>query len=597
MKILIVEDDERIASALREALAIHNFIVNVAANGQTAWELAEAFEYDLMILDVVVPKIDGISLCRRLRSKGYQIPILLLTAKDSSLDKVIGLDAGADDYVVKPFNLSELVARIRALLRRGSSTLSSLLTWENLQLDPISSDVTYAGKRVARLTPKEYSILKLFLCNPQRVFSRSAILDRLWDIAESPGEGTVTTHIKSLRQKLKAAGAAADFVETLHGVGYRLKPLSERDKSAPESSRSPSDEAGLNQSQQKVLTSIAKMWDRAKDSFIEQIEVIEQAVTALLAGKLDSDRRHRAQQEAHKLVGGLGIFSVFEGSKLARQIDHLLLPETNLGYAQAQQLEELLVALQAELRKTPSVSVPQLPASIKSTRILAIDDDAVLTEQIKIEATARGMHLDVAPNLQAAREAIAQTSPDVLLLDLSFPSTTESGLTILVELGLQKPEIPVIVFTSRDSLADRVEAARQGARAFLQKPVSSKQVVEVITQVLDRANTNQVKVTLVSDDPQVLTTLPSLLEPWGIQVTTLEQPQRFLDVISVDPPNLLVLDLGMPDFSGIDLCRVVRNDQFCGDMPILFLTERTDADTIRQMFAAGADDYICKPIV
>lgn len=139
------------------------------------------------MLDVMLPKLDGISLCRRLRSQGYQMPILLLTGRDSSHEKAIGLDAGADDYLVKPFDREELVARVRALLRRGTLTSTPVLEWGNLRFDPSSCEVTY-GTRPLQLTPKEYSLLELFLRNSRRVFSCSAILDHLWSYESTPGE-------------------------------------------------------------------------------------------------------------------------------------------------------------------------------------------------------------------------------------------------------------------------------------------------------------------------------------------------------------------------------------------------------------------------
>jgi DNA-binding response OmpR family regulator len=222
MKILIVEDDETIASVLAEALTTNHYMVERAADGLTGLELAQAFHYDLLVLDIILPKLDGITLCRQARAHGLQMPILLLSAKDSSADRVMGLEAGADDYLVKPYDLSELIARIQALLRRGSSTLPTVLTWEKLQLDPEASQVTYGGKFL-HLTPKEYGILELFLRNPQRIFSRSAILKRIWSNDDFPQELAVYTQIKGLRQKLKAAGMTVDLIETVYGLGYRLK--------------------------------------------------------------------------------------------------------------------------------------------------------------------------------------------------------------------------------------------------------------------------------------------------------------------------------------------------------------------------------------
>ncbi|HEY9666923.1 MAG TPA: response regulator transcription factor, partial [Coleofasciculaceae cyanobacterium] len=158
MKILLVEDDESIANVLTEALTTHHYTVEAAVDGQTALQLAQSFHYDLLLLDIILPDLDGISLCRQLRSEGSQMPILLLSALDSSADRVMGLEAGADDYLVKPYDLSELMARIQALLRRSSSTLPTVLNWGKLQLNPDACQVTYAG-RLLHLTPKEYGII------------------------------------------------------------------------------------------------------------------------------------------------------------------------------------------------------------------------------------------------------------------------------------------------------------------------------------------------------------------------------------------------------------------------------------------------------
>ena len=222
MKILLVEDDERIAEALVVALSAQRYIIETATDGETGREMIEAFPYDLLLLDVLLPKLDGISLCQQVRLKGYQMPILMLTARDASTDKITGLDAGADDYVIKPFDLQELLARIRALLRRSSTTLPPLLEWGKLCLNPNFQEVSYGGQSL-NLTPKEYALLELFLRNSRRIFSRSDILDRLWSSEELPTEETVKAHIRGIRQKLLAVGASADLIETVYGVGYRLK--------------------------------------------------------------------------------------------------------------------------------------------------------------------------------------------------------------------------------------------------------------------------------------------------------------------------------------------------------------------------------------
>jgi len=222
MRILIVEDDQRIANALGEALEDKHYIVDLAFDGEQGWEFIKAFPYDLMVLDWMLPKLDGISLCKRLRNSGYMTPVLMLTARDTSQDKVIGLDVGADDYVVKPFDLAELTARIRALLRRGNTALPPILEWKGLRLDPNTYEVKYQEQSL-HLTPKEYGLLELFLRNPQLVLSRNQILDHLWSCQEPPTEEAVKVHIKDLRKKLRNVGGPPDFIETVYGLGYRLK--------------------------------------------------------------------------------------------------------------------------------------------------------------------------------------------------------------------------------------------------------------------------------------------------------------------------------------------------------------------------------------
>lgn len=224
MRILIVEDDDRIAKPLAQDLKHQHHVVEIAADGVEGWEYTQATEYDLILLDLMLPKLDGISLCKRLREARYKALILMLTAKDTTTDKVIGLDAGADDYLVKPFKLDELAARIRALSRRSLETKPPILSYNKLHFDSSSAEVRYDGKNVT-LTTKEYMILELFLRNPNQVFNRSLILEKLWELDKvvQAGDRTVATHITNLRRKLKDAGMSENFLETVYGMGYRLR--------------------------------------------------------------------------------------------------------------------------------------------------------------------------------------------------------------------------------------------------------------------------------------------------------------------------------------------------------------------------------------
>jgi DNA-binding response OmpR family regulator len=235
MRILLVEDDVCLAETLAEALTDQRYVVDIVADGEAGWQQVKTLEYDLLLLDVMLPELDGIGLCHRLRSHGYKLPILMLTACDTIDDEINGLDVGADDYIVKPIDLQKLLARIRALLRRGSNTAPPILTWGELQLNPSTYEVTYRDTPI-HLTPKEYGILELLLRNGRRVLSRSVIIEHVWSLESPPEEHTVKVHIRGLRQKLKAAGAAADsnglpstiVIETVHGMGYRLDAPTEK---------------------------------------------------------------------------------------------------------------------------------------------------------------------------------------------------------------------------------------------------------------------------------------------------------------------------------------------------------------------------------
>ncbi|MBA3921187.1 MAG: response regulator transcription factor, partial [Nostocaceae cyanobacterium] len=275
MKILVVEDDAAITSILALILSDQNYTVEVASDGEAAWELIAVYDYDLLLLDVMLPKLDGISLCRRVRAHHYQMSILLITGLGSSNDKSRGLDAGADDYIVKPFDQDELIARIRALLRRSRTTFQSVLEWGSLRLDPVTREVTYAEQCLS-LSPKEFSILEFFLRNGHRVFTYSVILDQLWAYEETPGEEAVRTHIKGLRQKFRKVGAPTDLIETVYGLGYRLKPweLMVDSISAPQATP-----CVVAQPQQQSLSALSQIWDRFKTRVDEQVRILEQAST------------------------------------------------------------------------------------------------------------------------------------------------------------------------------------------------------------------------------------------------------------------------------------------------------------------------------
>jgi len=219
-RILLVEDDLRIARPLGRELTRELHSVDLAEDGEAGWSYLQAGEYDLAILDIMLPRLNGVDLCRRIRSNHLDLPILLLTALDTTQDKVKGLDAGADDFLVKPFSLEELHARIRALLRRRVS-LPPIVNWGGrLHLDPQRKAIR-CGQRDLDLTPREYQLMELMMRNPGQLFSAEDFLNRIWGWESNAGKGTIKTHMKSLRDKLRAAGLK-EAIQTQYGRGYRL---------------------------------------------------------------------------------------------------------------------------------------------------------------------------------------------------------------------------------------------------------------------------------------------------------------------------------------------------------------------------------------
>jgi DNA-binding response OmpR family regulator len=455
MRILLIDDDEIFSNLLKTHLVKQRYTIDVAKDGQEGWDFLEVYDYDLIVLDVMLPKLDGISFCRRLRAKNFQILVLLLTAKGTSDDKVMGLDAGADDYLVKPVPISELEARIRALLRRQATNLFPILEWGYLRLDPSQAEVTY-DSNILNLTAKEYALLELFMRNTHKIHSQTSILNQLWSLEDEPTSGdTVRALIKRLRQKLKAVGAA-DLIETIYGLGYRLNPELEKLQQAP-----------------------TVNWED-KSQILEQISILDQATQELLQNSLPAKSIQNARQQAHKLIGSLGILGLSEGSEIARNIEMLLqsqfLPQSQLQ----QQVESLKLLVETPLLQKQGIGI-------------------------------RNNHQE--------------------------------------------------------------------------------------EKILQPSKTTEAKVVILDDDKLTLKLLRTILEPWGLQVTTVNNPMEIWHELETVNPDLLILDVQMPDIDGIELCQTLRNDSRWTSLPVLFLTGHRDAETIQQVFTVGADDYVNKPIV
>ncbi len=618
MKILLVEDDLELANAIAQTLRSQNYTVDLATHGEMAWKDIETYKYDLLLLDVILPKGDGITFCRQLRSRQYTMPIFLLTVLDSKRDKIMGLDAGADDYLVKPIDPEELAARIRSLLRRGHTQAFPVLSWEKLRLDPSTYTVTYDEKPL-RLTPKEYSLLELFLRHQNRVFSQNTILEHLWSLEDPPSESTVRAHIKRLRKSLQEAGAPKDAIETVYGLGYRLKkrqPTNNPDASPSNQTNEQPTGKAISKNAQITLDNITQVWQRVCQKVFQRIENLETNIKSLVAGDNCTYQEEqeneeptfleKAHYEAHKLAGCLGTFGFPEASQTAQRLEHQLQETVSLSTGELEQIQQLLKQLQAQLQEKTSESnricqngeCNHQEKNQENTPLLLVSCDRNLLKTTPEEVLAWGYTIQTATSLEAAQEILNQNQivPQVLLFDLEVCDDIQQSFAWLESFHQYASHIPVVAIHSHDRFRDRLTVSRLGGRSFLQKPLSPFQAMEAVREILKTEDTAGT-ILLVDDDSEQLTLLEELLSPWGFRTCTLRDSTQFWVTLKQKQPDLLILDVEMPEYNGIELCQVLRNDAQWRDLPVLFLTIHKDTQTITNIFAAGGDDYISKPLV
>jgi two-component system OmpR family response regulator len=221
VRVLVVEDDVRMAAAIRRGLRFEGLVVDVAGGGEEALRKVGATDYDALVLDVLLPDVDGFETCRRLRTGGIWLPVLMLTARDSVEDRVRGLDGGADDYLTKPFSLAELVARLRALVRRGPVERPTVLEVGDLRLDPATREV-WRGEHAIDLSAREFGLMETFMRRPGQVFTQPQLLDAAWDLGYEQRSNVVEVYVRYLREKVDRP-FGVESIETVRGVGYRLR--------------------------------------------------------------------------------------------------------------------------------------------------------------------------------------------------------------------------------------------------------------------------------------------------------------------------------------------------------------------------------------
>jgi DNA-binding response OmpR family regulator len=355
---------------------------------------------------------------------------------------------------------------------------------------------------------------------------------------------------------------------------------------------------------EEVEAALAAVWERSRPAAFDRLDVVERAIVSMVDGSLGAAERRNAESEAHRLAGLLGTFGSHDGTRLARQIEHVLAGTAPLTRPDGARLAKLAGSLRAELEgmsAAPGAAPAPAPHAMETAGrrdprplLLLIGGDAAAGRALETEAAARGMRVRAATDVSRARVALAAEAPDAVVLDLSAEG--DAG-ELVPELARSHPGVPVLALTDRAALPDRVRLLQHGVRIFLQKPVRPAEVVDAAARILPAGAAAERRILAVDDDPAILAALKVLLEPQHLAVHTLSDPLRFWSALEEADPELLVLDVDMPHLSGIELCRVVRADHRRGRIPILFLTAHTDRETILRVFAAGGDDFVTKPMV
>jgi len=361
----------------------------------------------------------------------------------------------------------------------------------------------------------------------------------------------------------------------------------------------------------EITEAASGLWEQFKGRIFEQLETLEGVSVALLEGALDSESRQKAEREAHKLAGSLGSLGLLEGTRLARELEQMLRAGEPLREAECPRLCDGVVALRKVLERGPAAHAPPSPSGAtehemeakrkwesqqehSTPLLLVVDPDTELAGDIATEAAHLGLQAEMVSSLVSARSFISRRKPAAVLLDPCFAGEPDGGLALLSELGAGQPPVPALVYSASGSFSHRLEAARRGVRVFLEKPLAPSQVVDAVMRVLAQTTADAVRVLAVDNDLAILASLRFLLEPQNMTITTVSEPMKFWDTLVSVSPHVLLLGFEMQQPSGIDLCRVLRNDSRWNGIPVLFLATQADAETAERIFIAGGDDCVSK---
>jgi diguanylate cyclase (GGDEF)-like protein len=470
---------------------------------------------------------------------------------------------------------------------------SQPLIWGELTLNRETQRVTYHGRSIT-LTPTESRLLELFLQQPSQVQSYRAIAKHLWSLDDFAADAPIAMQLKQLHHRLAIIGVP-EVISAVYGIGYRLEDLPTN--------------AGVGE----PSPMLELLWRNHAPQIHDRLTQLETASTALAQQQLTPTQAAAAQALAHKLAGSLGVFGLQQAYGWAQQLERHWQDWQQTQQTSPDAIAQLLKQLQTTvgtLSHTYGVEVePLAPSPTAAAKppnhgtVLLVDSDGLLTTRLQAQAKQWHFQLYSAPDSEAAEVMLQRHEPDIVLLDLAISGEPNGGFTLLKSLQKRYPRLPIVVFSAEDDLTVRAavaayppEVMTASHSVFLSKSATPAEVFDAIATILQPKQIPQSQILMVDDDPLILDHLQLLFSQWGFTATPLHDSRHFWKTLEATNPDLLILDLQMPHFDGIQLCKVVRQDPHWQGLPILFLSSACDRDTIRQIYQSGADDYIAKPV-
>jgi len=489
MKLMLVEDNESTIELISTTLIAERYTVDITRDEPTSLNWVTQQAYDMILLSTLIPELDVISFCQHLRAQGYQMPILLLLPNNRTQDIVAGLDAGADDYLTKPVHLAQMLAKIRALFRRTKTTqTNSLLVCGKLTLDRFALKVTYDQQEI-ELKAREYKLLELLMCNPRRVFSRNTIIDQIWTSNCYPTQGAVTNLVKDLRRQFKQAGIVEEVIETVFGLGYRLKASS--DPTVEKSS----------EKQEQGSAAIAQTLNWPEAFWEEPMQVLTEVEQVLSTHQLTQEQQAKVRAKGHQLWQLMEELRTF--LKNPHQ-ENWLTEDSRSEFSKRAPLSEQCAscrqtsaqpnskknAIAAHPFKSSKESWPVVPHQAEpKTELLEATavfvGDSVTSRSLSELLKPWGIAVIGITKPQELWNTFITVSPHLLVLDLDSDASDNIELCREIVTDPDYQELPFLVLTQQTDPADLKQLLATGINDFINKPIVGPEVVSRVVNCLE----------------------------------------------------------------------------------------------------------------